>query len=336
MKKITEDQLYPLLFEPIYKEIMWGGNLMKKHLKRDIPKTKNPVAEAWEISDRKDAESVIENGPLAGMPINKLLKKYGQHFIGKTYKEGDSFPLLVKIIDAGKRLSLQVHPDEEACLKLKGAEPKTEMWYIIAAKPEARIIAGLKPHCTQRQFIDNIASSDIENCLQTFKSTPGDAYFISSGRVHAIDAGNLLLEIQQNSNTTYRISDWGRVGTDGKSRELHVKEALECINFADRSSPRITGVSGITTHNRKFPIINRCPFFQVDDLRLVDNWKDTTDGSSFHLLTAINSKVTIEGHTGETKVGRGRTCVIPANYGKYLIKIRANKETTVVKTSLYR
>jgi len=334
MKNITEDQLYPLLFKPIYVEIMWGGKLMKKHLKRDIPKTKNPVAESWDISDRKNAKSIIENGPLAGMPIDKLLKKYGKCFIGKKYKEGDSFPLLVKIIDAGKRLSLQVHPDEEACLKLKDAEPKTEMWYIIAAEPKGRIIAGLKSNCTQRQFIDNVNSSDIENCLQTFKSAPGDAYFISSGRVHAIDAGNLLLEIQQNSNTTYRISDWGRVGRDGKSRELHVKQALECINFADRSSPKITGVSGTTTHNRKFPIINHCPFFQVNDLRLVDNWKDTTDGSSFHLLTAINSQIKVEGHTGETIVDRGRTCVIPANYGKYLIKIRKNKEITVVKTTL--
>ena len=334
MRKITEDQLYPLLFEPIYVEIMWGGKLMKKHLKRDIPKAKNPIAEAWEISDRKGAESVIENGLLSGMSIDKLLKTYGKHLIGKSHQTGDRFPLLVKLIDAGKRLSLQVHPDEEACQKLKGAEPKTEMWYIIAAEKNGKIIAGLKPHCTQRQFVDNVESSDIEKCLQTFKSEPGDAYFISSGRVHAIDAGNLLLEIQQNSNTTYRISDWGRVGTDGKSRELHVEQALECINFADRSSPRITSVCGTTTHNRRFPIINRCPFFNVDDLRLVDNWKDTTDGASFHLLTAINSKIKIEGHTGETIVDRGRTCVIPANYGKYLIKVRANKETTVIKTTL--
>lgn len=334
MKRITEDQLYPLMFQPIYMEIMWGGKLMKKHLKRDIPKTKIPIAEAWEISDRKGAESVIENGPLAGMTIDKLIKKYGKNFLGNSCKPGERFPLLVKLIDSGKRLSLQVHPDEEACTKIKGAEPKTEMWYIIAAEPSGKIIAGLKPHCTQRKFVDNIESSDIEDCLQTFKSSPGDAYFISSGRVHAIDAGNLLLEIQQNSNTTYRISDWGRVGTDGKSRELHVEQALQCINFADRSSPRITGVSGTTSHNRKFPIINRCPFFHVDDLRLVDNWQDTTDGSSFHLLTAINGQIKIEGRSGETVVDKGRTCVIPANYGKYIIKIRSQKETTVIKTTL--
>lgn len=334
MKKLSEEQLYPLLFKPIYKEIMWGGKLMKKYLKRDIPKTRTPVAEAWEISDRKDAESEIENGPLAGMTIDKLIKKYGKYFVGSSHKPGDRFPLLVKLIDAGKRLSLQVHPDEAACQKIKGAEPKTEMWYIIAAEPQGKIIAGLKPNCTQRQFVENIESSEVEHYLQTFTSVPGDAYFISSGRVHAIDAGNLLLEIQQNSNTTYRISDWGRVGADGKSRELHVEQALQCINFADRSSPRITGVSGTTSHNRKFPIINRCPFFQVDDLRLVTNLQDSTDGASFHMLTAINAPVKIEGHTGETILDKGRTCVIPANYGKYVIKTKGNQETTVIKTSL--
>lgn len=334
MKRFTEDQLYPLLFEPIYKEIMWGGKLMKKHLKRDLPKAKNPIAEAWEISDRKGDESAVENGALAGTKIDKLLKKFGKQIIGDSYREGERFPLLVKIIDAGKRLSLQVHPDEEACLELKGAEPKTEMWYIIAAEDNGKIIAGLKQHCTQRQFIDSASSREIEGCLQTFKSVPGDAYFISAGRVHAIDAGNLLLEIQQNSNTTYRISDWGRVGMDGKPRELHVDKAIKCINFADRSSPRITGVAGTTSHNRKFPIINRCPFFIVDDLHLVDNWQDTTDGSSFHLLTPIESQVKIEGKDGETVIGRGRTCLVPANYGRYLIKLRGKKETTVVKTTL--
>lgn len=334
MKRFTEDQLYPLLFKPIYKEIMWGGKLMKKTLKRDLPKTNGPIAESWEISDRKGDESVIENGPLAGTPINKLLKKFGKQIIGDSFNEKDRFPLLVKIIDAGKRLSLQVHPDEQACMELKGAEPKTEMWYIMAADDKARIIAGLKQHCTQREFIDKASSSDIEDCLQTFKSVPGDAYFISSGRVHAIDAGNLLLEIQQNSNTTYRISDWGRVGMDGKPRELHVEQAMKCVNFADRSSPRITGVSGTTSHNRKYPIINRCPFFSVDDLRLVDIWQDTTEGTSFHLLTPINSLIKVIGSHGETVVTKGRTCLIPANYGKYQIKIRGKKETTVVKTTL--
>jgi len=333
MKRIDESELYPLLFEPIYVEIMWGGKLMSSRLKRDIPKRENPVAESWEISDRKGAESVIENGPIAGMSIRSLLKKYGKSFVGDVYKEGERFPLLVKLIDAGKRLSLQVHPDEAACEKLKGAEPKTEMWYVIASTPKAKIIAGLKHTCTQRKFLENVGSKGVEDCLQTFKSVPGDAYFINSGTVHAIGAGNLLLEIQQNSNTTYRISDWGRKGLDGKPRELHIEEALQSINFADRSSPRITGVANSASHNRKFPIVNRCPFFHVEDLKLVEKWMDQTKGKSMHLITAVNNSVTIEGDAEDVVVEPGRTCAIPANYGRYYINI-GNKETTVIKTTL--
>jgi mannose-6-phosphate isomerase len=334
MNLIDKSELYPLLFDPIYVEIMWGGNLMSTFLGRDLPERDTPIAESWEISDREGAESIIENGILAGTSIRELLDEYGKSFAGNVYDEGARFPLLVKLIDAGKRLSLQVHPDEIACEKLPGAEPKTEMWYVIAATPEAKIIAGLKHNSTQRKFLDSVGSENIEDCLQIFKSEPGDAYYINSGTVHAIGGGNLLLEIQQNSNTTYRISDWGRVGLDGKPRELHIEEALQSVNFADRSSPRICGPSDSAHHNRKFPIVNRCPFFKVEDLRLVENWMDRTDGESLHLITSINHSITIEGKGDDVIVERGRSCIIPANYGRYYINIGEGKESTVVKTIL--
>jgi mannose-6-phosphate isomerase len=334
MKLIDKSDLYPLLFDPIYVEIMWGGNQMATFLGRELPERATPIAESWEISDREGAESIIENGLLAGTSIRELLDEYGKSFVGEIYKEGTRFPLLVKLIDAGRRLSLQVHPDEAACEKLPGAEPKTEMWYVIAATPEAKIIAGLKHNSTQRKFLDSIGSDNIEDCLQIFKSEPGDAYYINSGTVHAIGAGNLLLEIQQNSNTTYRISDWGRVGLDGKPRELHIEEALQSINFADRSSPRICAPSDSTEHNRKFSIVNRCPYFNVEDLHLVERWMDCTDGKSLHLLTAVNNEITIEGKCEDVIVERGRSCLIPANYGRYYINIGNGKESTVVKTIL--
>ena len=333
MKFIEKDELYPLLFDPIYVEVVWGGNLMREHLKRNVPETQVPVGESWEISDRDGAESVVSNGPLKGISIRDLILHYEKALVWNVFN-GGRFPLLVKLIDAGKRLSLQVHPDEHACLKTSGAQPKTEMWYVIASKPGAKIIAGLKPTCTQRRFIETINSNDIENCLQVFTSVPGDAFFISAGRVHAIGGGNLLLEIQQNSNTTYRISDWGRLGSDGNPRELHVDKALECINFTDRTSPRIAGVSGFSDHNRKFPIINRCPFFRVDDLRLAERWPDSTDGNSFHLITAVNNPVTITRYDISVKVDKGSTCMIPASFGDYSIIVEEGKDTTVIRTTL--
>ncbi len=333
MTKLAPKQIYPLLFTPIYKEVMWGGNMLKSHLRRKTPEKKLPIGESWEIVDREGDVSVVENGSLKGMSLRELLEKHGKSVVGKDFT-GGRFPLLVKLIDAGERLSLQVHPDDNVARQLPGAEPKTEMWYVVAAKPDARIFAGLSRSCTKIGFLDMLGSPDIENCLQVYESHPGDAYFINAGTVHAIGEGNLLLEIQQNSNTTYRLSDWGRVGADGAPRQLHVKEALACINFADRTSPRICGVTGETEHNRKFPIVKYCPHFLVDDLRLAEDWRDITDGKSFHLLTAVNAPVTVGNDEKSLKIPTGRTCLIPACFGTYKIVVNPARESIVIKTVL--
>jgi len=331
MKKLEKQNLYPLLFTPIYKEVMWGGNMLKTHLNRDLPKTDIPIGESWEIVDREDAVSIVENGELKGKSIRETLDDYGQDIMGPNYS-GGRFPLLVKMIDAGQRLSLQVHPDEAVCKRIPGAEPKTEMWYVIAAQPGANIIAGLKYRCTKRSFVDTYQTPLVESNLQISKSLPGDAYFINAGTVHAIGAGNLLLEIQQNSNTTYRISDWGRVGTDGKPRELHIDEAMECIQFSHKNSPKISGVVGETAHNRKFPVVENCKFFKVDDLRLSETWTDNTNNKNFHLLTTINRSIKIVKNNVETIVEAGRNCLIPASFGGYRVEVEPNVETTVIKT----
>lgn len=335
MINIDKDQLYPLIFEPVYKEVMWGGSKLSTVMGRQLPPTSEPIGEAWEICDRPEIESCVSNGPLAGVSIHELIEHFGKDFVGGGFR-GGRFPLLVKIIDAGKRLSLQVHPDEAACARLaNGAEPKTEMWYIIQADKGAKIIAGLKGTATKRRFIDSLNSADVEKLLQVFDSDPGDAYFINAGRIHAIGAGNLLLEVQQNSDTTYRVSDWGRVGADGKPRALHVKEALECVDFMDRTVPRITGVSDSVPHNRKYPIINKCPFFKVDDLRLVEEWRDSTESSdSFHLLTAVNGSIKVGRDACLTEVPAGMSCLLPAVFGSYSIQVKDGSCTTVVKTSL--
>ncbi len=333
MNRFEKQKLYPLIFEPIYKEVIWGGEMLRTHLNRELPKTEVPIGESWEIVDRDDAVSVVDNGFLKGTTIRKLIESYGADIMGTKFK-GGKFPLLVKMIDAGQRLSLQVHPDEQACKKLPGAEPKTEMWYVIAAKPDANIIAGLNYKCTKRAFMDTYQTTAVESNLQISKSVPGDAYFISAGTVHAIGGGNLLLEIQQNSNTTYRISDWGRLGADGKPRELHVNEAMECINFSYRNSPKITGVVGTASHNRKFPIVKGCRYFKVDDLRLAESWTDNTRMESFHLLTTVNRPIRVVKDDVVAEVGVGRNCLVPAAFGSYMIEVEANKETTVIKTTL--
>lgn len=332
-----ENKFYPLLFSPVYKERIWGGGALESSLKRALPASRGPIGESWDVSDRDDGMSTVANGPLTGRTLRNLMTDFGQELIGAKHPDGGRFPLLVKIIDAGQRLSLQVHPDEAACAEIgDGAEPKTEMWYVIDADRDAKIIAGLKPNTTKTKFLNSVNSPQVEDCLQIFKAFPGDAYFIQSGRIHAIGAGNLLLEIQQNSDTTYRVSDWGRVDSEGNPRELHVEKAMRCIDFMDRTNPRISGASDKVAHNRKFPIINRCPFFSVDDLRLADTWRDDTGkDDSFHLLTPINGDIAVGRNNGEeVHIERGRTCLVPACYGEYMIWLKSNEPTTVVKAHL--
>jgi mannose-6-phosphate isomerase len=336
MEYVDKSQLYPLLFKPIYMERMWGGSKLASLPGREVQESEMPIGESWELVDREDEQSIVTNGPLAGATIRELIEHYGKGLVGRNFS-GGKFPLLVKVIDADKRLSLQVHPDQQACQQIgEGAEPKTEMWYIIKADRGAKIMAGISPSATKRMIIEDMNSSTVEEHLQVFPAIPGDAYFITSGTLHAIGSGNLLLEIQQNSDTTYRVSDWGRVDQHGKSRELHIENALEAINFTDRTSPRIAGVSDKVDRNRKFPVVNRCPHFQVDDLRLVEPWRDDTGNShSFHLVTAINKPVSIQCLSREAIIlPPATTCLIPAAVGPYQIIPLEEGQSSVVRTSL--
>lgn len=339
MNMLQQNDLYPLKFYPLYFTRMWGGTQLSRVLNRELPETDEPIGESWELVDRDDVQSQVSNGPLAGRTIRELMEYYGRALLGGKWN-GNRFPLLVKLIDAGQRLSLQVHPDEQACARIgDGAEPKTEMWYILSAQKGAKILAGLSNRATKRRLIDNLNSPDVENLLHVYASQPLDAYFISAGTLHAIGEGNLLLEIQQNSDTTYRVSDWGRVDQNGNSRELHVQKAMESIDFMNRTTPRIPGVVGTAPHNRKFPVVNRCRFFTVDSLALVSPWRDETSiTGSFHYISAINHPVRLTRSIEEKENGidllPGESALIPACYGQYAIHPLVEGTVTVLRTTL--
>ena len=329
--------LAPLKFVPIYMERPWGGTLLGELLKRETPAGVK-TGEAWEISDREGADSVVEEGPLAGTRLSELVRHYGRSLLGAKALDIRRFPLLVKLIDAGDRLSLQVHPDENACRRAAdGSEPKTEMWYVIAVRRGARILAGLNTKATRLQFQEKVNSPEIEELLQSHRSVPGDAYFIPAGVLHAIGGGNLLLEIQQNSDTTYRLSDWGRVDSEGRSRELHLEKGLAAVDFFNRNSPRIPGVTGRAGFNRRFLLVGNSQYFRVAELRLVEPLReDTFQDSSFHIITAINGRIAIEGEESELRceAGGGRSVLVPAGFGPYRIVPLEDGETTVLKTTL--
>ena len=325
-------QFYPLLFQPVYKDIMWGGTRIAQKFGRDLPERENPIAESWEITDRDNGQSVVENGPLAGKTLRELLKINPAGYVGPKHQPDQPFPLLIKIIDADQRLSLQVHPDASVASSFPGAEPKTEMWYVLDSAADAKIYAGLKSTSTKQTFLQAMGSSSVEGLLQSFPSRPGDAYFIPAGRIHAVGAGNLIYEVQQNSFTTYRVSDWGRVGCDGKSRELQVEEALKSIHFVDRMQPRISGDCTPVNRNKRNPLVRHCPFFVVEELRLVETFCDDTKRNSFHTLFSVNGEFEIVYHNQSLQVPKGRTVLIPAALGGYRINVKG--PTVIVKSML--
>ena len=224
--------LYPLKFEPILKDKIWGGTRLKTMLYKEISDA-NCCGESWEVSGLVGDESMIINGFLAENNINELLEIYMTELVGeKNYeKYGLGFPLMIKFIDAQDNLSVQVHPDDELAQRKYGQSGKTEMWHVIASEPGSGLYVGFNKTVSKAQFEEAIANGTVEDVLQFYPVQPGDTFMIPAGTVHAIGKGVLLAEIQQPSDITFRVFDWNRVDDEGNSRELHVQEALEAIDF---------------------------------------------------------------------------------------------------------
>ncbi|MBX3747473.1 MAG: class I mannose-6-phosphate isomerase [Verrucomicrobiae bacterium] len=222
---------YPLRFHPIYQQRVWGGHRLAHLYHRPLP-THEPIGESWEIAHRPDATSVVSNGPLAGQSLDDLLTRHPRDLLGDALPVSGRFPLLVKILDARDILSLQVHPPAHRAAEL-GGEPKTELWYFTEADPGAEILVGLRRGTSRQDFERRLADGSVAHCFHRLPVRASDAMFLPSGRVHALGAGLVLFEIQENSDTTFRVHDWNRPGLDGHPRPLHVRESLASIDFQD-------------------------------------------------------------------------------------------------------
>jgi mannose-6-phosphate isomerase len=310
--------LYPLKFNPILVERVWGGQTLARFGKA-LPPGKR-IGESWEISDRDEAQSVVTNGPDKGKTLRQLIEANGAELLGTNCRNAKRFPLLVKLLDARERLSLQVHPPAAVAAKLKG-EPKTEMWYILDADPDAHLIAGLRRGVAAADFMRALEESPekLERCVYRFRVGAGDCFYVPSGRMHAIDAGIALVEIQQNSDTTYRVYDWGRVGLDGKPRQLHISESLACINFQDIEPKKIVArvepkIGGGCWH------LVESEYFHASKIVLQNAWPDRCDGSSFHILACVGGSVGILTASGfEERLNVGEFALLPAALGTYTL-----------------
>jgi len=243
-----------LRFAPIYQTRVWGGRALETSLGRVLPPG-DPIGESWEVVDRSEAQSVVAVGALAGQSLRSILQKHAADVMGPGWPAARPFPILVKWLDCRERLSLQVHPPAAVAGELRG-EPKTENWYIAATTPGARLIVGLRRGVTRERFTAAASAGSLEECVHSFHVAAGDSILVRSGQVHAIDAGNLILEIQQNSDTTYRVYDWGRVGLDGRPREMHLAQSLRSIDWNDFEPVplRAAPTSGVIAECREFRI----------------------------------------------------------------------------------
>ncbi|MBE0537323.1 MAG: class I mannose-6-phosphate isomerase [Phycisphaerae bacterium] len=225
-----DTDIYAYAFEPIFKERIWGGRNLERFFAKRLPADVK-IGESWELADLPEDKSCIANGPLAGMTLAEAIERYGAAITGKTGYD-PPFPLLIKLLDANDVLSVQVHPDAETCKRMQRGAPKTECWYIIAAEPGAIIYKGLIAGTTRKAFAAAVRDGTCERYLNKVAVRPGECHFLPAGTCHAIGAGLLIAEIQQPSDTTYRVFDWNRVdSTTGQGRELHIDAAMESIHF---------------------------------------------------------------------------------------------------------
>jgi len=308
--------IYPLLLEPVYKDYIWGGNRMAQRYGRE--NTPDICAESWEITDRPEGMSTVINGPLKGKTLRELVETMGPQLVGSSCSKS-VFPLLIKIIDAKQDLSVQVHPNDDNA-HTTGGQPKTEMWYVLDGEPNAKIYAGLKPGVTQESFEAAMAGGELETvALAEVPARPGRAIFVPGGRVHAIGAGCLLLEIQQNSDTTYRVYDWGRVGHDGKPRETHLEQAMQVIDW-EHAAPEVVPPRPLDTQgpNPWYAII-QCPFFNTVRVELHEPEEVSHDGSSFHALFVTKGTALIGANGVMASASAGTSCLVPAAATDYTL-----------------
>ena len=297
------NRFYPLRFRPVYKDYIWGGHRIPELYQRNQPA--GVYAESWEISTHPDGITAIANGPLAGKSLSDLPPEHKAALLG-TNVCGDDFPLLIKLIDARDTLSVQVHPNDGNAAAV-GGEPKTEMWYFLEGDGADQIYCGLKPGIGKTDFPQAIEEKTFASILQSIPARKGEAVFVPGGRVHAIGAGCLILEIQQNSNTTYRIYDWDRVDAACKGRELHIDNALQVIDWENNGDPRCT-VRGTT--------IEKCDYFQLDRFELTSAQTVAPDGKSFKALFVAEGSGAISWDGGEEKLSPGQSWLIPAAFGR--------------------
>jgi mannose-6-phosphate isomerase len=306
----------PLTFEPIFMERMWGGRRLESEFGKKLPPN-TCIGESWEIVDRPEVQSVATSGSLKGQTLHELWTQ-NRHDIFGDVPEAPRFPLLIKLLDARKKLSLQVHPSEKIAAKL-GGEPKTEFWYVAAASPGAELFVGFREPIVCDQFKNGLREGSAVDHVHTIRVKRGDAVFLPAGRFHAVGAGNVLVEIQQNSDTTYRVFDWNRVGDNGRPRQLHIEQALPCIDFND-VAPKLVEPQG--------ELLIRHKLFEVQKWNLAAPREISLEGR-FAIVCCLSGSF----RCGDADLSPGGFCLVPASLQDQELQPRS-KGTSLLRITI--
>ncbi|WP_176461870.1 type I phosphomannose isomerase catalytic subunit [Anaeromicrobium sediminis] len=309
--------MYPLKFYPLYKEKVWGGSNIQRYFQRNISE-KLPIGESWELCCHEHGTSLIKNGKYKNISITDLINSKGHDILGENHEEyAKSFPLLIKYIDANDKLSVQVHPNDEYTNYRVGESGKIEMWYIVDAMENANIIYGLKEDCSKDEFIESVMNNSIKDNLNYVDIKAGDVLYIPAGTVHAICEGTLIAEIQQNSDTTYRLYDWDRVGLDGKPRQLHITDAVSVIDHGVKNNK----AQGYTFSNKDYDktVYVSCDKFTVEKINVKRKYVDNLNGKIFKIYMCLDGDLDIIHNNKIEFLKAGETILIPASLENYRI-----------------
>ena len=308
--------LNPIFLNPIYKDYIWGGTRLKKEYNK-VSTDKEIIAETWEISTNKNGKSLIKNtqdykyNNLDEIFKNENLK---EKIFGKKCKNLDEFPLLVKFIDACKNLSIQVHPNDEYAKKYENSSGKSEMWYVLDCKEDAKLVCGIKKDIKQSDINDIIRNNKIKESINYINIKKGDIIYIPAGTVHAILSGALICEVQQNCDLTYRVYDWDRVDKNGNKRELHIDKAINVIDVSSKYC-----VKNIEKELSDIVEVLSTPYFKVKVIKVNNNIEIESDKDTFYAMNVLEGEGSIETNNKKYNIVKGDSFIIPATLGKFKI-----------------
>ena len=299
--------MYPIKFENLYYEKIWGGRDLES-FRSNLPE--GNIGESWDVACHENGTSIVANGRFKGISFDKLIESNGEEILGKKYA-AEKFPLLVKLINSKDNLSVQVHPNDEYAKLKENSFGKTEAWYVVDAKEGAELIVGTNG-CTKEEFTAAIKSNTVEDCLNRIKVKKGDAFLINSGLVHAIGAGLIIAEIQQNSDITYRVYDYGR------PREIHVEKSLDVIDFSLK--PEKLAEDYREAQGYKFTSLCKNQYFSIDKCVVDTNYTNSTNGDNFVILTIVEGSGKVTGNSYTETIEKGDSILLPASLGNYTIE----------------